>query len=162
MATCMTGFQIAGTAKSDCLCVVSVHDVCVCVWLPRLCHCWLRADGWCLGAWVSLSHITHVCGATWLQRSHPLQSTTEAEERMEGGWMRISRRRANCSRVAVHLCPAAQQTQASQDCWNMLFQCSKFPMNMMQTTPPPPPPPFFLFQANQTWSHFQPEATQQK
>lgn len=67
MASCMTGFHIVGTTKSVCI----YCNVCVCV-----CSCacviagsTLTAD--VLAAWVSLSHITHVCSPTWLQRSHP-------------------------------------------------------------------------------------------
>lgn len=35
---------------------------CVCV-----CRCWLHTDGWCFAAWLSVSHITHVCRSTCLQ-----------------------------------------------------------------------------------------------
>lgn len=74
MAVCMTGFQNVGTAKSVCLCVFSVSIWCVCVCLLWcLCHCWLHTDGWCLSAWVSLSHITHVCRPTWLQCADALK-----------------------------------------------------------------------------------------
>lgn len=187
--------------------------VCVCLFLC-LCHCWLHTDGWCLEVWVSLSHITHVCRPTWLQRSSHREKDRGGGEKGMGLKLQTGSKLGVVVREDGRLRGEGERNRGAERRWNRFrkkgeeklkwlaepkalrtiwdfpkrevggevqhmlhslasgasnpnepvywtvkaccFNAVNFPWTQWYSPPP------FVFQANQTWSHFQPEASQQK